>query len=492
MDKKLFYKSTEIKYIILYAAALVLFLLCAFHSNVWFDESYTVRLLDKSLPEICAITAKDVHPPLYYIILKFFTFIFGGSIIAMRLFSVIGSMLFAMLGYTHIRKLFDDRIGLLFSFFAAFLPQLGKYSNEIRMYSWAALFVALSAIYAYKITKEDRRANWLLFVLFSIFSAYTHYYALLAVAVINLLLFVYILRTKAIKISKWWLAAVSEVVLYIPWIVFFISQMLTVMEGYWISLNYLTILFETFGNIFQGSLPNLAVCALACIVLAFCLYIAFKERKDIKYCNELRLSVVIYLAVLMIGLAVSLKRPIFTPRYMITAAGMFVFALAVITAGSKSKHVIYGICSVVLVFSLVNCGIRINECYSAGNDAFKEVVEERPAGDNIFIHTEVQSMGVMSVELPQCKHYFVNKDHWSVSAYEAYKVNVDFVEDMSFLNRYKDFDGNIWFVEYKDRESYYDEYMRNNKNCSYIEEAISCRIPYSGNQFYLSLVKISG
>ena len=39
----------------------------AFHSSVWFDESYSVALAAHPLPELIRLGAADVHPVLYYV-----------------------------------------------------------------------------------------------------------------------------------------------------------------------------------------------------------------------------------------------------------------------------------------------------------------------------------------------------------------------------------------------------------------------------------------
>ena len=40
--------------------------LSIFHSNMWFDESYSVALARHSFAEIWQIGGNDVHPILYY------------------------------------------------------------------------------------------------------------------------------------------------------------------------------------------------------------------------------------------------------------------------------------------------------------------------------------------------------------------------------------------------------------------------------------------
>ena len=54
-----------------------------FHTNLWFDESYSVALAQKGFSEIWEITGNDVHPPLYYFAIHII-FLLGGNIIAFR------------------------------------------------------------------------------------------------------------------------------------------------------------------------------------------------------------------------------------------------------------------------------------------------------------------------------------------------------------------------------------------------------------------------
>ena len=67
--------------------------------------------------------------------------IFGENIIVYRLFSAITIALTAILGYTHIRKDFGEKVGFWFSFLTLMLPVSAQYAGEIRMYSllWSAI-----------------------------------------------------------------------------------------------------------------------------------------------------------------------------------------------------------------------------------------------------------------------------------------------------------------------------------------------------------------
>ena len=198
LDKELDRPGWKLAHIILLVLGTAFLASGAFTPVLWFDESYTVGLMNHDFWDMCVIASYDVHPHLYYILLKLVTMVTGNSIVVMRLFSVLGGALIGLLGYTHIRRDFGARVGFWFSFFTFAMPVMFKYALQIRMYTWAALFITLTAIYAWRAAYQPERwkKNWILFAVFSLASAYTHYFGLFSVIVINLFLLAYTLKNR--------------------------------------------------------------------------------------------------------------------------------------------------------------------------------------------------------------------------------------------------------------------------------------------------------
>lgn len=132
-------KYTKIPTYSFNCARLYICLLSNFHTSIWFDESYSVGIASHSVPEIWSIGSNDVHPALYYIILHFVGMLTGNSILSFRLISTACVIILAILGYTHVRKDFGEKVGILFSFLILFMPVVLAYSGEIRMYTMAML-----------------------------------------------------------------------------------------------------------------------------------------------------------------------------------------------------------------------------------------------------------------------------------------------------------------------------------------------------------------
>lgn len=394
--------------------------LSAFHENIWFDESYSVSIARHSFSEIWNITGHDVHPPLYYWILHIIWMIFGDQNIAFRLFSVLAIAILGILGYTHIRKDFGEKVGMLFSFLVYFLPVICIYSQEIRMYSLAYLLVTIMAIYAYRFYKsvKDKNAmknqnkNLIIFAIFSILSCYTHYYALATAGLINLILFIVLIKNvvKARKqkdldiedkketakpLKKFIIAAIIQVILYIPWLLFLIEQMTRVGGGFWIQLNLNTLIevpsfqfrVQTESTINATAIISLIVSILLYIYIGYRTYKAKKNKEEIL---PAVISIIIYITVIAAVLIISLiGSPILVGRYLLTLTGLYIFVFAFFMAKEEKKWITGIICAVILILSFIGNYNTIKNNYDTTNQEVMNFMEENIQKGDIIIYNEI-------------------------------------------------------------------------------------------------------
>ena len=318
----------------------IFLLLSAFHTNIWFDESYSVSIANHNFAEIWKISSYDVHPIFYYWILRIINLIFGMNVYTYRLFSVLCITLTGILGYTHIRKDFGERVGILFSYLTFFLPAICIYAVEIRMYALALYLATILGIYAYRIvTKEFSKKNWIIFAISSLCLAYTDYYGLITAGIVNLVLFIYILiKKKEDKryIKSFIIQAIIEVVLYLPWIVPFLYRSLKSSGGFWIKITFPNTLMELLNFQYNGTLGDpftkKAIIALAFAVVLYG-YIIIKEilqvrKEKRKLFNAGELAILIYLLVILGAWILSKKTEILYSRYLLFITGVFIFGLA--------------------------------------------------------------------------------------------------------------------------------------------------------------------
>ena len=73
-------------------------------SSIWHDEGFSIALATRTPLEIWAGSARDVHPPLYYLLLHFWMSLFGTSQLAVRSLSAVAGIAVIPLGYIIVKK----------------------------------------------------------------------------------------------------------------------------------------------------------------------------------------------------------------------------------------------------------------------------------------------------------------------------------------------------------------------------------------------------
>lgn len=91
------------------------------------------------------------HPPLYYLLAKFWLYIWGDNIISSRILSVISGIVILPIAYLLSQEIFKQkRISLIFTFLIANSPFFVLFAQEAREYSLWALFILLSYLFLLK------------------------------------------------------------------------------------------------------------------------------------------------------------------------------------------------------------------------------------------------------------------------------------------------------------------------------------------------------
>lgn len=435
----------------------ILLLIPAFHSNIWFDESYSVAIVNHSFSQIWTIGGNDVHPILYYWMLKVVNLIFGENIIIYRIFSVLGISILSVIGLTHVKKDFGKNIGLLFSFLSLFLPVMLNYALEIRMYSWTILFVTLMMIYLNRFIKTKSFKNLILFGIFSLVSSYMHYYALVCAGIINLFLIIYIIRKrkefeKSI-IIKFVITELSQIILYLPWLVNFIGQLKRVGGGFWIKLEFPQILIDIVNFQFKGNL-NETIAIIFSVILY--IYIAYIIVKKLKKKEEIKYGIIpmlVYGTVILVVSIASIVSPILYARYLFTITGLLIFSISYFIGKENNKYLICIICTIIVIMSVINNISNIKENYDSSNEGAIKYIKENLSDNDIIIYSNINNGGVIAASIKENKQYFLNLENWTIEeAYKAYEpqMNIAYSIDESI----KDVKGKICIIDTGEMDLY--------------------------------------
>ena len=217
---------------LLFACVYVVLCCINLRSSIWFDESYSAYLVRGDFGQIWAETAQDVHPPLFYFLLKIWSMIFGTSDFAMRFMSVFFGTLAIILAFQLLRRWFNIKTAGIATALLTLSPFLIRYGQEMRMYT-LIFAIVIGATYALDLALETKKKRY--YIIYAILLAlgmWTHYFTALA----WLTHLIYITAVKKINIFKTsflWTYALA-VLLYIPWIPAFLTQTATVQQGFWI------------------------------------------------------------------------------------------------------------------------------------------------------------------------------------------------------------------------------------------------------------------
>ncbi len=461
--KKMNKKYIHIGIIVL---GIIFIFLSAFHENIWFDESYSVAIAKHDFGDIWTITGNDVHPPLYYWMLHIVWMIFGNNVIAFRLFSVLAIAILGILGYTHIRKDFGEKVGILFSFLIYFLPVMCTYSQEVRMYSWSCLIVSLLAIYGYRLYKNIKEKaelkiqnkNLILFGIFSIAACYIHYYALAVAGIVNFFLLIYFIKNRKdnTKIFRnFIILAIIQVILYIPWLLYLKGQVAHVGGGFWISFGVSTFV-EIPSFQFRRQLDtnfvfdaNTIIALVAAI--AMYVYIGYRMYKAKKEKEEMKPGVfawVLYLLVIIAVIIISLlmKQSILFARYLLVITGLYAFGLAFFMAKERRKWITIMICAVIFILGCISNITNIMINYDNSNMKQIEYLKENIEPEDIIVYSNIGNGGVIAAFFPDNKQYFYNGAYWDVEeAYKAYGPGMETI--YNYEDILKDYHGRIWLID---------------------------------------------
>jgi 4-amino-4-deoxy-L-arabinose transferase-like glycosyltransferase len=241
------FKDARIRVKLIFLLALTVRLVGISLRPIWYDEAYSILFSEKGLGQMLYGTlaptsagSADIHPLGYYTLLWGWINVFGKSLIAVRMLSVLAGLATVYLVFQIASELFDIQTAETSALITALAPFHVHYSQEIRMYAFMTLWLLL-ATYSYLrgMMSGDWRW-WLVFGLSSALSQYTH----------NLVAFFLIPLAVTPLLKRDWrtfrsvlIAGLLAIFLYLPWLNQLPSQFAQVDQSYWVEKPNISSLF---------------------------------------------------------------------------------------------------------------------------------------------------------------------------------------------------------------------------------------------------------
>ena len=358
------------------------------------------------------------------------------------------------------------------------------YGSQIRMYSLSMLFVTITAVYAYLAYKNNNKKDWIIFAIASICSAYTHYFALFTIGIINILLLFFIVREKKELLKRWFIYGAIQIVCYLPGIAIFLLQSTRVAGGFWISVNYPDIITQIIEFFFLDSINSGLPAIFGLFIVIYMILRVHKlYLEDKKKIRPVTIALTTCGLVILVTLLISFVRAIFIPRYMLPMLGLFIFAFAYILSVEKSRIV-----KIVVVIGLIGLtiwnGVTLwNKSYSEENSKPIEAIQAEVKPEDIFVYTTIGPSSSVAINFDENKQYFYNKDNWTVEkAYGAFAPQMKVINNLDEIENYT---GRIWVIDAGDTNMY--DYINEMEGTTAIKDKETYYHPFSGDTFIISL-----
>lgn len=300
--------------------------------SIWFDEAFGSYLIRFNYLELTRYTAYDVHPPLYYWLLKTWSLLFGNTELGIRSMSVFFGVVTIIALFLLACKLFGKKVAYVSLLFLVISPLFIRYGQEARMYT---LLTAVAAVATYVFVyaqRTDKRWAWVTYGVFVAIGMLTQYFAALvwlahwawraSITCGSKKKFLRAFFTK-----NWIIAHVVAVGLFLPWLPWLIRQFADVQgNGFWIPAVSSMTMPDFFTNFllfsdYKGTKSWLAAGFL--LVFATLIGLAIKLTSSLKGEEKQNYRLLTYMvivpAILLFAMSLPPLRPAFIDRYLLVS-----------------------------------------------------------------------------------------------------------------------------------------------------------------------------
>lgn len=391
-SRKLFTReSTPVIAVVLLAFILRIYDLAG--ESVWFDEAYTLVITHLSFREIIPATAYDVHPPLYFFLMRIWTQAFGESAAVIRFLSVIFGTASIFVLYKLGQQIYSKKAGLIAALFLSLSPLHIHYSQEARMYAAVVFFSFCSLYFLLKVLAKPDKSAIALYLISTACMLYTHstaFFVLLFENIYVLLYCYYGVRKPFLKsFLPWIYLQLALGLLYSPWALVLLEQWGKVNSGQWgrwVSEASPDKVYELLAY-YSGS-PSGLIFFSAAILISFPLLI---KKYGANY-SDLVLKLVFPLLIMLVPILApfivsQIFQPLFIQRVTLPSlAGFYLLSAMTICSIPRVKLQVFftALLSSFLFFETLNYYQRVDK--EEWNLAVKLIEETAKPGDTVLFN----------------------------------------------------------------------------------------------------------
>ena len=285
--------------------------------SLQYDDTFSIFLSARSLPEIVSGTAADTMPPLYYFLLHFWMLV-SREIWFIRLLSAILSLLGIFVLYRLVERWFDPSAAGWAALLAAISPLQIYHAQDIRMYSLLVLGQLGFAWFFTRIwfSSQDgfqRPLDWVGLILSGWAAMYAHNLAVFALVVPDLFLLIH---------RRWKLLArlaMAQAIIALgalPWLALLPGQLEKIQHAFWTPRPGLVEVIQAV-ILFTASMPLPPILLVIAAVLSFQILLMLVielRRVGRRSPGVLYLGLLLLVPPVLLFIVSYLMRPVFVTR----------------------------------------------------------------------------------------------------------------------------------------------------------------------------------
>ncbi len=345
--------------------------------SLWHDEAFSALMIRYSWPEMFRRLALDVHPPMYYIFLKVWHYVFGDKLLSLRGFSILFGVLTIWATWLFVKYVFtphhsatasgtgrrSEKMALWAALLVAISTFQLQYVTEARMYTMGAFFSVLGAYFLVRALREqkqfydDKKLNmpnlpqdislkksylwhYLWFAVCAGIMNFTHYYLLFTTAALCFYALVYHIYHYRSNYKRYWellLSYLVIVIFFLPWLRQFIFQYKQVSAGYWIPPMDIWSIPGTLWAMLLGighDNSNSFTLKMLVVVFLFCIFFFWQFLRKTQYFEKwlvVLATIAPFGGAILFVLLARLKGStvsVYEERYFLFSSTFFIVALA--------------------------------------------------------------------------------------------------------------------------------------------------------------------
>ena len=486
-------KNLTLRYSILWCVFTALLFLWTFLflrvDSITFDSSYQYFLNCHSWKEMYNLVLIDYSPPLYAILLKAYSCVFGGSLVSLRMFSTVLLSSLFFFALFPLRRLMGEKSAIVAAVLFLTTNFNVYFGLEIRPTILAYVVTTGMLVYALLVFFGDKKSDLIAFTLLASMCMYTHYVSLVtAFCVYGVGVITSLIIKRKDLFKKYLLSGIAVTVMYIPWLLVFLSQFGSASDSYWSlrrSLFYgMSIaLFGVISNNYFGSADFVMLIVIFFLPLVSILLLIDKKKfKSARHLSELiswkeikakcpdlikllYLTLIVVVSITGFWLITQFILPIFTERYFYIYSGGAILILSGIATFVKGKKWPAILMSSLMIFTFICNSFALKKIMNAGNeDKVDARIMELSGGDPVFIHFHEHGLELMGYNFPNSRH-FISSDMYTVmNTLDVFGVDTTYLDSNDEIWNYTDevyvfCEYNLMFQEDPNPITYYEHFF---------------------------------